>query len=94
MIRNAALAAKGLVEYGDVILFIADVELRGGAIIVTAAGMGPAPEYHGPVHLYGRDGLLVAHGGRMDVAPAGCCDSILAEVVIDPGKEACPEAPA
>lgn len=57
---------KGTVEYQDVILAITDISLRDGAFFIIATGYGPADEYHGPIRLYGPDGLLVMYGGHAD----------------------------
>ena len=57
---------KGTAEYQDVILAIEGISLRGGAFVILATGTGPLAEYHGPVRIYGPDGLLVQEGGHID----------------------------
>jgi hypothetical protein len=87
-VNRYAWSAKGTLEYGSATLFVADITLRGGAIVVTATGWGPAPRYSGPLRLHGPDGLLVAGGGHFDVETAGRLDAIKVELTLTPDPEA------
>lgn len=75
---------KGTVEYQDVILAITDIRLRDGNFLVTAEGLGPCAEYHGPFRIYGPDGVLVQEGGRTDCPAAGKGQFLRLEVVLTP----------
>lgn len=86
---TAASMARGTVEYQDVILAITDISLRDGAFFLTAAGLGPCAEYHGPARIYGPDGVLVQDGGRIDCPEAGKDQELRLEMTLTP---ATPEA--
>jgi hypothetical protein len=75
---------KGTVEYQDVILAITDVRLGDGAILITATGTGPLAEYHGPIRIYGPDGLLVQEGGHADCPGAAKNQTLQLEVTYAP----------
>lgn len=80
---------KGTVEYLDVILAVTDISLRDGAFLVVAVGPGPLDEYHGPVRLYGPDGLLVQDGGHADCPSVKRSGQLRLELALTPGS---PEA--
>lgn len=81
--RYVSVAGKGTVAYDEVALPVTGIELRCGTVFVTATGLGPAPEHHGLVRLYGPDGLLVTSGGPLHVRAAGGADSILVELTLE-----------
>lgn len=76
---------KGSVEYENVILTIDDITLRDGMFIASCSGKGPAPEYHGPVRIYGTDGILVVIGGLLECPAARKEDRISVEMTMNPG---------